>query len=189
MFTGIVETVSAIYTAGNRLVLRRPDFYDDLRLGSSICVCGVCLSIVGFDDGSMSFDVVVETLAKTTLGGLRAGDSVNLERSLRADGRFEGHIVQGHIEGTAEVELPWNSDSGFLSLVLPVDIAESVVAKGSIAIDGVSLTVASKEGNRIAIALIPHTLENTTLGGLRSGDKVNIETDILGRYVRAMVRS
>jgi riboflavin synthase len=185
MFTGIVETTAkilAITPAG--LTIERPALFDDIKTGVSICVSGVCLSVVDFDDSSMSFDVVQETWDKTNLGGLLRGDYVNVERSLKANGRFEGHVVQGHVEGTAEIASVENTDTGAtLILALPEHLATFVVPKGSICIDGVSLTVASVQGDSCTIALIPHTREVTTLGDLQAGDSVNIETDILGRYI------
>ncbi len=186
MFTGIIEaTATILESAQNKLVLARPVLFDDIKLGSSIAVSGACLSVVAFDDQSMTFDVIDETLRKTKLGDLKSRDLVNLERSLKASDRFEGHIVQGHIEGVATIsDLQRESGSGTLMTIeLPSDLASFVIAKGSIAIDGVSLTVAKKEGNRCTVALIPHTLSITTLGQLQTGDRINIETDILGRYV------
>lgn len=185
MFTGIVETSAKILKKTDAgLTVERPAAFDDLRIGSSISVSGICLSAVAFDDDSMSFDVVPETFAKTNLGGLHVGEYVNLERSLRADGRFEGHVVQGHVEGTAEVARIEKKETGAeVVLSLREEIAAFVVPKGSIAVDGVSLTVASVEGNGCTIALIPLTLEKTTLGDLQQGDIVNIETDILGRTI------
>lgn len=163
-----------------QLTIMRPETFDDIVLGSSIAVSGVCLTVVALDDNSMIFDVVAETWDKTSLGALEQGSQVNLERALKADGRFDGHIVQGHIEGVATVK---EVGSTFV-IELPGDLTELVVRKGSITIDGVSLTVASNEQNMCVVALIPHTLAETTLGKRQPGDKVNIETDILGRYVR-----
>lgn len=179
MFTGIIETTAQVLENGNgRLVLDRPASFDDIRTGASICVSGVCLSVVEFDERSMRFDVVAETLRKTKLGELQTGDSVNLERSLKANGRLEGHVVQGHVEGVGAV-----IEITPFTIRLPQELLAFVIAKGSIAIDGVSLTVAKKEGDFCTVALIPHTLSVTTLGQLKAGNRVNIETDILGRYV------
>ncbi len=182
MFTGIIEaTAQVLKNADGTLILERPAMFDDIKLGSSICVSGVCLSIVEFDDKSMRFDVVAETMRKTKLGDLKIGDAVNLERAMKADGRFEGHVVQGHVEGTATVkELNAQHE---LKIELPVEFEAFVVQKGSITIDGVSLTVANIADTLCTVALIPHTLSITTLGTLKSGDRVNIETDILGRYI------
>lgn len=185
MFTGLIETTAKILAkTDSGLTIERPTVFNDIKVGSSINVSGVCLSVVKMDGESMSFDVVPETFAKTNLGGLVAGDYVNLERALRADGRFEGHVVQGHIEGTADVaEIRKKSTGAELLLSMRDEVIAFVVPKGSIAVDGVSLTVASVEGNGCTIALIPHTLEQTTLGDLQQGDRVNIETDILGRTI------
>lgn len=193
MFTGIVETTASILERTETgLTLERPATFTDIVIGCSITVNGTCLSVVRFDNASMSFDIVPETWSKTNLGDLNTGDKVNLERALGAHGRFEGHIVQGHIEGTGSVvsfEKP--SDSPWATLVIEVsdDLATYIVYKGSIAINGVSLTVAAKEGNNVHIALIPHTLEVTNLGSLTVGDRVNIETDVLARYMESFLAS
>lgn len=188
MFTGIIEaTAKVLETGRNSLMLERPNSFDDIKIGSSIAVSGVCLSIVSFDQSSMSFDVVQTTLEKTKLGSLVKGDSVNLERAMKADGRFEGHIVQGHCEGVGEVELGerGGAEGGgtILEVHIPADLTRYILLHGSITIDGVALTVAKISGSQIFVALIPHTLQNTTLGSLRAGDTVNLETDILGRYI------
>ena len=193
MFTGIVETTAAVReTSDTGLVIDRPSAFTDIQEGASIAVSGVCLSVIAFDQDSMRFDIMEETWKRTKLGSLQIGDRVNLERSMRADGRFEGHIVQGHVEGVGEVrsakyEVP--SVGAEISIRLPADLVPFVIHKGSIAIDGVSLTVAKIEKDICTIALIPHTLEVTTLGSLKEGDKVNIETDILGRYAYALLKS
>jgi len=180
MFTGIVEAAAqVIESTGSRLVIERPSSWNDLKIGSSVSVSGVCLSVIEFDNKSMTFDVVEETRTRTTLD-MRTTGRINLERALKADARFEGHIVQGHTEGTAKVE---NIEEGILTIILPAELQPFVIQKGSIAIDGVSLTVASINENQCSVALIPHTLENTTLGSLKQGDSVNIETDILGKYI------
>ena len=181
VFTGIIEAQAAVVQKTDRqLAVERPPSFMDIAIGSSIAVSGVCLSVIQFGDTTMAFDVVPETWSRTKLGSLQAGDRVNLERAMPANGRFEGHIVQGHVEGTAEVIAL--SDTHVLTLRLPSELILYVVPKGSIAIDGVSLTVATVDGDQCAIALIPHTLKQTTLGNLHIGDTVNVETDILGRY-------
>ena len=165
--------------AGSRLILERPESFDDLKNGMSICVSGTCLTVIAFTKDSMTFDVVPETIAKTKLGKFKAGDRVNLERALPATGRFDGHIVQGHVEGVACVVSV--AVDGRLTIELSLALQPYIVEKGSIAIDGVSLTVASVKGNTCEVALIPQTLSQTTLGMLREGEHVNIETDIIGR--------
>lgn len=191
MFTGIVETKAKILERTlDGLVLERPKTFTNLNIGDSICVSGACLSVVGMDDEMMSFDVVEETWSKTKLGMLHRGDLVNVERSMAASARFEGHIVQGHVEGVATVEA--NGDAGdgagwLLTLEMPGELLAAIIPKGSIAIDGVSLTVASIRENLVSIALIPHTLEITTLGELKPGDKVDIETDMFLRGLHRML--
>lgn len=183
MFSGIIEATAEILHKGeDQLTLQRPPSFDDLIIGASIAVSGVCLSVVEFDNSSMKFDVVSETWDKSILGDLSVGDLVNLERSVLADSRLDGHVVQGHTEGVGEV-LSMKND--VLSIRVPKELNKFFVQKGSIAINGVSLTLASVEGEKIAVALVPHTRDNTTLGSLKEGDKVNIETDIIGRYVYA----
>ncbi len=180
MFTGIIEATGKILEkTESTLSVERPVLFDDIMIGSSIAVAGVCLSIVRLDDTSMSFDVVQETLAKTNLGMKKVGDRLNLERALAASGRFDGHIVQGHVEATGTVQ----NAGPLLTVDIPNELRHFIIAKGSIAIDGVSLTVVSMEHTLCTIACIPHTMEKTTLGSLQPGDIVNIETDILGRYV------
>ena len=172
----------------NRLTLSRPESFQDIAIGSSIAVAGVCLSVVALNDRSMTFDVIGETLQRSTLGTLRKGESVNLERAMRADDRFEGHMVQGHVEGTGEIlSKEQNGTRTLLTIRLPEELIPTVVSKGSITLDGVSLTVASIQGSECSVALIPHTLEYTTLGELSQGDSVNIETDVLGRYVHSLL--
>lgn len=186
MFTGIIEaTAKVLERTSGVLVLARPASFDDMKIGSSICVSGVCLSVVSFDQNQMQFDVVAETWSKTKLGSLNAGDQVNLERALRADGRFEGHVVQGHVEGVAEV-IALTKDHPLLTIRLPQDLLRFIIPKGSITIDGVSLTIAGTGTDTCSVALIPHTLAHTTLGSLKTGDRVNIETDV---FVRAVLHN
>lgn len=193
MFTGIVETTAAVKEkTSTGLVLERPATFDDLMIGCSITVNGACLSVVHFDNTSMAFDIVPETWAKTNLGDLNIGSLVNLERALGSNGRFEGHIVQGHVEGTATVvslDKPTDSPWATLTIELPDALTPYIVYKGSIAINGVSLTVASVERNKCTIALIPHTLEITNFGMLKTGDRVNIETDVLARYMESFLKN
>ena len=189
MFTGIIEAQATVQAVGEgRLTVTRPGSFKDITTGSSVAVSGVCLSIAEFDDDSMTFDVVGETQSKSTLGKLKVGECINLERAMRSDDRFEGHMVQGHVEGVGEV-LSIESDGKWTTVTIRIaeDIIPTVVHKGSITIDGVSLTVASVKGCECSIALIPQTLAHTTLGALQKGDCVNIETDVLGRYVHSLV--
>lgn len=196
MFTGIVETTAKILKNENGLLcVERPALFDDLKIGASISVSGVCLTVIEKEKGAMYFNVVPETLRKTTLGYLKEGDMVNLERAMSANARLDGHIVQGHVEGTGRVQSMEPSvesknpntknDQGFmLTIALSDEYIETIVPKGSITIDGVSLTVANIEHNLCTIAVIPHTAAHTTLGALKKRDRVNIETDILVRYAQ-----
>jgi riboflavin synthase len=190
MFTGIIEATAPILERSlSGLKIQRPALFDDTKIGSSICVSGVCLSVTDFDDESMTFDVVEETWERSNLGNLQEGSKVNLERALSVNGRFEGHIVQGHVEGvgrTSSVE--HRTSNAFLTVALLEDMIKNCVQKGSIALDGVSLTIASIEGTSVTVALIPHTLEHSTLGLVQEGDSMNVETDVLGRYVRTIMK-
>lgn len=193
MFTGIIETTAPVLErTDSRLTVARPANFDDgsagspqaPKIGSSIAVNGACLTIVELTKDAMSFDVVGETWDRTNLGGLEKGSLVNLERAMPANGRFEGHIVQGHVEGTATVK-EWK-DVGMwkqLLITVPDALLPMITEKGSIALDGVSLTVAAMKGSIVTIALIPLTLERTTLGLRKAGDRINVETDILAHYV------
>lgn len=185
MFTGIIETTAPVLErTPTRLTVALPANFDDVKIGSSIAVSGVCLTVVVLNKEDMAFDLVGETWDRTNLGELEKGSLVNLERAMPANGRFEGHIVQGHIEGTATVK-EWRDVGQWrqLLLTLPDALVPMVTEKGSIALDGVSLTVAGIKGNVVTIALIPHTLDVTTLGARKAGERVNVETDILAHYV------
>jgi riboflavin synthase len=186
MFTGIIEQrgkVSEVRDGGSLLVVSAPTVAD-VAVGGSVSVNGVCLTVVETNDEGARFDVVPETLARTTLGGLVRGDEVNLELPMPANGRFEGHIVQGHVDGTGIVAGLTQGDQGvILSIEAPPDLMSAIVEKGSITVDGVSLTVAAVTSSRFEVALVPHTLEVTTLGARRPGDRVNLEVDIIAKYV------
>lgn len=179
MFTGIIEATAQVREKSpNGLTLERPASFDDLKVGSSVAVAGVCLTVTRLTDAFMEFDVIPETWSKTMLHDLHMGDAVNLERAMKAGARLDGHIVQGHAEGAGKVVL---QKHGQLIVECPPELMPRIVPKGSIAISGVSLTVAGVEGSRCILALIPHTLEHTTLGRLAKGDRVNIETDVMMR--------
>jgi riboflavin synthase len=191
VFTGIIEELGTVREISQRqLDLSRPSTFDDLKPGSSIAVSGVCLTIVKLDHSSIAFDLSPETLKRTTLGGLKKGDMVNLERAVKADGRFEGHIVQGHVDCVGRVGKvrKEGKEGTTLTVSYPRQLQGFIVEKGSIAVDGVSLTVVacrlSLTAHSFSVALIPHTLQTTTLGSLKVGDSVNLETDILGKYAR-----
>jgi riboflavin synthase len=190
MFTGIVEEVGRVRAqtraaTSTRIEVSARVDVDDAALGSSIALNGACLTVVELTDDGFAADVVAETLARTNLGRLQAGDPVNLERPLRADGRFGGHIVQGHVDATAEVTavVPDEEGGATLELALPEALRPFVLEKGSIALDGVSLTVAAVGEGWLRIALIPHTLAVTTFGARRAGDVVNVEADYVAKVV------
>lgn len=181
MFTGIIESTAKILEkTDSGLTLARPTIFDDLKIGCSIAVSGACLSVIAFDDTSMSFDVVPTTFQKTKLGSLKIGDSVNLERALPAHGRLEGHIVLGHCEGVATV---LSFEKGILTMSVPPSLTPYIVLHGSITLDGVALTVANIESTTVTVAIIPHTLALTTLGTVQKGDTLNVESDIVGKYI------
>ena len=189
MFTGIVEAVAplvSIEAAGeiSRLVVESPEIASETRLGDSVAVNGCCLTVCGREAGRLHFDAVRETLDKTSLGDLTPGARVNLERALCAGGRFDGHIVQGHVDGTGRVRsLERHGDDVRLAVDCAAELARYLVPKGSVSVDGVSLTVARLSEEGFDVALIPHTLAETNLGERRAGDRVNLEVDVLGKYV------
>jgi riboflavin synthase len=191
VFTGIVEAVGRVISAeprggGVRLAIELPPgFGDGVDPGDSVAVDGACLTVAELEGGRLAFDVVRETLDKTSLGRLRAGMRVNLERALRSGARLDGHIVQGHVDGTGRVRsLQRRGDDVVLRVDCEAALAELLVDKGSVAVDGVSLTVVDAEPAGFSVALVPHTLQVTTLGERQPGDRVNLEADILGKYVK-----
>ncbi|MFZ4715914.1 MAG: riboflavin synthase [Chthoniobacterales bacterium] len=187
MFTGLVESIGRVRSLDRRgdaarLTLETP-LAAGLSLGESLAVNGCCLTVTSTDGDSACFDLLGETLARTNLGGLAPGARVNLERALRADGRFGGHFVQGHIDTTTDV-LSAQTMGADLNLIiaLPEAGARYLIEKGSIAVNGVSLTVASLGEDRFGLWIIPHTLQETNLGDLRAGSPVNLEYDMLAKY-------
>ena len=180
MFTGIVREVGTVVSFnGTRLVVETGA---EAELGDSVAIAGVCLTVIGRKDGTLAFVVVAETLDRTTFGGFTAGTRVNVEPSLRAGDPLGGHMVQGHVDGVGSLrergDLTWFD--------APPEINRYCVEKGSIAVDGTSLTVAAVDDAGYAVALIPHTLEATTLGALEPGDPVNLEVDVLAKYVERL---
>jgi len=177
--------------AALRLTIRVPDGFGPAgSLGESVAINGCCLTAVVLNGNRWSFQAGSETLSKTNLGQLRAGDAVNLERALAVDGRLGGHFVQGHVDGVGQVDrIERAGEWVTMWFRAPEPLLRQVVPKGSVAVDGVSLTVVECLADRFSVALIPHTLEQTTLGLRKPGDKVNIETDILGKYVQQMLRT
>jgi riboflavin synthase len=193
VFTGIVEErglVGAI--GGGRLVVDAHTVVRDSDVGASVSVNGVCLTVVERTDTSLRFDLSEQTLERTCLGDLRPGDPVNLERPVTLVARLGGHLVQGHVDGVGEVTRVEVDGSGGarVSIRLPGELSRYVVERGSIAIDGVSLTIAAVDDDEITVALIPHTLAVTTLGLAAPGRRLNVEADVIARYVeRSMERS
>ncbi len=189
MFTGLVEelgTVAALepQTDASRLTIAAGVVLDDARPGDSIAVNGCCLTIVETDGTQWTADVMAETLAKTALGALHPGDRVNLERAVRADQRLGGHLVQGHVDGVGRVLSRTPSEHWELvEISLPGELARYLVDKGSITVDGISLTVVHAGEETFTVSLIPETLARTTLGFRRPGDRVNLEVDVLAKYV------
>ncbi len=186
MFTGLIEQIGVIEQPAPRLRIRCA--FDDIREGDSIAVSGCCLTALDVSPAGFAADLAPETIRRTALGDLQPGDLVNLERSLRADQRLGGHIVQGHVDGTAElVALDELGDGNWwLKVELPADLERYVVFKGSLAIDGISLTVASIEGSLVGVTIIPHTYQQTSLRQRRPGSRVNIEVDILAKYLEKL---
>lgn len=193
MFTGIVElagvvTEIEVRADGARLVVNAAGLAAGVRVGDSIAVDGCCLTAVRVDGARLAFDAVTETLHRTSLGVLAPGARVNLERPVRADGRLDGHLVQGHVDGTAEVaSRVEEGNSHRFRFRVPPAMLRYVVEKGSIAVDGVSLTVAGVGDDWFEVVLIPHTLAVTNLGERVPGDRVNLEVDILAKYVERLL--
>jgi riboflavin synthase len=191
MFTGIVEETGEIIDVtmtdeGRRL--RIATSFDGLSQGASISVSGACLTVEAFGDGWFSVFLATETLDRTYLGDLAVGDQVNLERAMAAGDRFDGHVVQGHVDGTAEVVgVKRIGDDWEFTFSLPDALAGYVVEKGSISVDGISLTVAALDGEQFAVAIIPETYDVTTLSEKSAGDPVHLEVDVVAKYVESLV--
>ena len=195
MFTGLVETVGRVRAiqrgaASSVLSIEAPAIMQGVRIGDSIATNGVCLTATRVDDTGFCADVMHETLRRSSLGALSAGSPVNLERAMPANGRFGGHIVSGHIDGTGRIASTRRDDVAvWYDSEAPEAITRYVVEKGSIAIDGVSLTVARVSENGFSISMIPHTADVTALGRKRAGDIVNLECDVIGKYVERLLCS
>jgi riboflavin synthase len=193
MFTGIVEAVGAVVAVENegqfrRIRVRGGSLLDDIGAGASIATNGVCVTATSVEDGCFTADLSAETLARTTFGRLEVGRRVNLELSMRADARFGGHIVQGHVDCVGSiVRFDRREDDWLLEVEFPAQHAGRLAWKGSVAIDGISLTVAGLEQDRMSFAIIPYTLENTNLGSARPGDPVNVEFDVISKYVERLL--
>jgi len=190
MFTGIVEEIGQIVGIDNqndssRISIKTEKILNSAKIGDSISINGVCLTVTSIDGLVFTSDVVRETLDKTNLQYIQEYDCVNLERAMKASSRFDGHIVQGHVEGFGKIrKIRKGSDSFIISIEIPSSLSDYCVHKGSITVNGVSLTIASIEENLIDIWIIPHTLSHTTFGSINENDYVNIETDIIAKYVK-----
>ena len=189
MFTGIVREIGTVVAFdGSRLVVAAPETARDAAVGDSVSAAGVCLTVVAAEEGRLAFDVVPETLSRSALGGFEPGDTINLEPSLRVGDRLGGHVVQGHVDAVGRVRsVEPEGDGRRVWVDAPDAVLGYCIEKGSIAVDGVSLTVAAFDDDGFAVALIPHTLAATTLGRLESGDVVNLEADVLGKVVERLV--
>ncbi len=190
MFTGIVEERGAVREVGSsRLAVACATVNADSDVGSSVAVNGCCLTVVERSDEHLAFDLSEETLRRTSFSRLAQGDPVNLERPLTLSSRLGGHLVQGHVDGLGTVTAFEGDETGgaWLTVEAPEDLRRYLVEKGSVCVDGVSLTVAARDERTFSVALIPHTLDVTTLGAARVGDPVNLEVDVIAKYVEALM--
>lgn len=196
MFTGIVEEVGKIARIeqggeNRRITIAAKNAPKELKTGDSIAVSGCCLTALDIKPGSFCADLAPETWVRTSFSRLHEGALVNLELPMKADGRFGGHVVQGHVDGVGKLsamERIGGSENWWLHIELPPEVEKYTVYKGSISIEGISLTVAKLEGNRCTIAIIPHTVEMTNLNSLKPGDPINLEADLIAKYVEKMMR-
>jgi riboflavin synthase len=196
MFTGIIEEVGRVTRIthkndNRRLTVSSSLLIKELKPGASIAVSGVCLTAVDIQPNSVGFDLAEETWNRTSFSRIKQGAEVNLELPMRADGRFGGHIVQGHVDGAGTFlaldPIP-GTDNFWLRIEIPADLARYVIFKGSLSIEGISLTVAKIEGTHVDVAIIPHTIEMTNLKSLKAGDPVNLEVDMIAKYVEKMIK-
>jgi riboflavin synthase len=189
VFTGIVEEVGTVTAAGHRMRVQCRLVLEDIKEGASIAVNGVCLTAIEIQPDGFWCDLSPETLARTNLGALRAGSLVNLERPAAVGDRLSGHIVQGHVDGAAEcLSLgPLADGNWWLKVRIPADLERYVIHKGSITLDGVSLTVASLDHETVGVAIIPHTYENTVMRSYGPGTAINVEVDLIGKYVEKLM--
>ena len=195
MFTGIIEELGRVVAIEEQPDAKRITFEgalvtSDVSRGDSIAVCGACLTAVEIEDGKFTADVMNETLRLTNLGGLSVGDPVNLERAMNAATRFGGHMVLGHVDGVGTVVSREPSDNWeWVRVSIPAELTKYVVLKGSITIDGISLTVNEVDGNVLGFSLIPETLRLTTLGSKQPGDRVNIEADVMAKHIERLLEA
>ncbi len=196
MFTGIIEEVGRIASIdqrgeNRRITIAAQHVPTELKTGDSVAVSGVCLTAIDIKPGSFCADLAPETWTRTSFSRIREGALVNLELPMKSEGRFGGHIVQGHVDGVGQLialSRIANSENWWLEIELPGEVEKYTVFKGSISIEGISLTVAKLEGNHCTIAIIPHTVEMTNLHSLKTGDPVNLEADLIAKYVEKMIR-
>jgi riboflavin synthase len=188
VFTGIVQEIGTIVSATRTgLVVKAGKALEGVQAGSSIAVNGVCLTVTSFDDNTFTVEVMPETLDRTNLGQLRAGDRVNIERPLAFNGEIGGHLVQGHIDGTGKVaRITREGEAVLMTFVAGPETMRYIVPKGFVAVDGTSLTVTTKDAGGFGVSIVGYTLEHTTLADRRPGDLVNLEVDIIGKYVAAL---
>ena len=190
MFTGIVEELGKVQriirsSREQRIIISCKTILEDIHLGDSIAVNGVCLTVVEYNTLGFSADVMNETFSRSSLGALTTGSKVNLERAMASNGRFGGHIVSGHIDGTGTIKsIRRDNNAVWFEIATNDSILDGIVEKGSIAIDGISLTVAETGKKSFKVSIIPHTLDVTVLGSKKIGDKVNLENDVIGKYVK-----
>jgi riboflavin synthase len=195
MFTGIIEEIGIIskitsFAGGKRLNIAAKKVLDDLDIDQSIAISGVCLTVVEVNESSFTVEAVGETLIKTTIAHLRAKMPVNLERALRLNDRLGGHWVQGHINGIGSISrFEKRGESWYLEVSIPPVLRKYVIPEGSIAIDGISLTIAHLLDNRVGISVIPHTFKSTTMSNYKIGQSINIETDFLARYIENLLKN
>jgi len=195
MFTGLIETTCSVKSVrqsadSTLLTVDLGELASENEIGDSVAVSGVCLTVAGIEGALVSFDVSAETLAKSTLGKLQPGSQVNIERAMKATDRFGGHFVQGHIDGTATIAaITRHGEFADIRFAAEAELLDAMVAKGSVAVDGISLTIANIDQNGFTIAIIPETLKRTTLGKARIGDSVNIETDIIVKTIKRQLEN
>ncbi len=189
MFTGIVEELGTVAVAGTKLEVRCSTVLSDLPIGGSIAVNGVCLTAVSVTGDSFAADLAPETLSRSNLGDLGAGSRVNLERPVTPATRLSGHIVQGHVDATGEVVAldALGDDNWWLKVRVPKSLDRYLVEKGSVTLDGISLTIAAIDGDVVGVTIIPHTFANTTIGQARVGTRLNVEVDVLAKHVEKLL--
>ena len=188
MFTGIIEEVGRVISAqSGYLVIAASDVLPEMELGGSIAVNGVCLTVTKFDTSSFSVDIMSETLKRTNLGLLHTGDGVNLERPLPLGGRLGGHLMQGHVDDTGRVaSIRWQGGAMLIRFEAAPEVVRYIVEKGFVAVDGVSLTIVAKDTSSFQVSVVDYTREHTTLGSRQEGDLVNLEVDIIAKYVEQL---